>query len=215
MNTIEGRFQYFYCTHSLTSLPHSDVPTRDVTNTRGAGCKTEPNLEKKLENWCRCRALFITAAAKRGRWIANQGGQHYLLLTTRHPHDHRPFVVGVMPFSEQRYSRLLRQYPGRWSEKDYLPYPSDEQMKLVSFGDAFPLSHWMQKENIRSIPGGQGGRGRVPETLLLKILMHFSKLPDQSYEFIKNVKTLEKRLKQFDPVMWREYKSRLPNQRCC
>jgi hypothetical protein len=65
MKAVEGTFQYFYCTRSLSDLPHPDVPTRDVTDTWRRGNKTEPYLEKRVENWCSCRARFITAAAKR------------------------------------------------------------------------------------------------------------------------------------------------------
>lgn len=215
MSAIEGTFQYFYCTRSLSGLPHPDVPTRDVTNTQGAGYKTEPHLEKRIENWCRCRAPSIRAAAKRGRRMAAEGGQHYLLLTTRHPHDRCPFVVGVMPFSEKEFGRVLHQHPGRWSDNDFLPYASDERMKLVRFADAFPLSSWMGDEAIHTIPGGQGGRGRVPENLLRQVLKHFSVKPDLTNAFLKNVSALEKHLTETNATEWKEYKSRLPHRGCC
>src|SRR6266545_4401178 len=125
MKTIEGRFQFFYCMRNLAELPHPDVPTRDVTNTYGRGHKTEPHLEKKVENWCRCRARFVTAAVGRARQLAREGGQHYLLLTTRRPSDGKPFVVGVMPFTEKSFGHLRQRHPGRWSKEDYLPYASD------------------------------------------------------------------------------------------
>jgi len=210
----EARFQYFYCTRSLAALPYPDVPTRDVTNTRGAGYKTEPHLEVRAENWCRCRALFITAAAKRGRKLAAEGGQHYLLLTTRRPEDAHPFIVALMPFSENAFVRLLQRNPGRWSDEDYLPYTSDRRLKLVSFRDAFSLKGWMKNEGLTT-PGGQGGRGIVPDNLLRRAIAHFSTKQDQTKAFLDNVCALETQLKKTDAAHWADYKGRLRDRGGC
>ena len=207
MNTAEARFQYFYCTKTLGSLPHPDVPTRDVTNTRGAGTKTEPHLEVRAENWCRCRAYFITPAVKRARWLEDQGGRHYLFLTTRRPSDERPFVVGVMPFSTKALQRLMFRFPARWSDETFLPYVSGDELKLVSFIDAYPLGS-------KSVPGGQGGRGIVPEDLLHEVLAHLSAKKDRTEEFLDNVHELESRLKR-SPVRWADYRNRVTKGAGC
>jgi hypothetical protein len=154
MKLWDGRFQFFYCTRILAALPHPRVPTRDVTNTHGQGFKTEPHLEEKVENWCPCRARFVTPATLRARELAREGGQHYFLLTTRRPSDGHAFVVAVMPFAEKAFLRLCRRHRERWSDEDYLPYVSDDRMKLVSFESTFSLRNWMKEERLRTIPGG-------------------------------------------------------------
>src|SRR5688572_16408846 len=128
MNISEARFQYFYCTEDLSGLPNREVPTRDVTNTRGAGTKTEPHLEVRAENWCPCRARFVTPWVKRAQNLTGSGDQHYLLLTTRHPQTGEVFVVGVMPYSEDARARLEKRFPGRW-HAGFQPYVSDARMK--------------------------------------------------------------------------------------
>jgi hypothetical protein len=209
MKPIDGRFQFFYCTRSLAELPHPDVPTRDVTNTHGQNYKTEPYLEKRVENWCPCRARFITPATLRARDLAKEGGQHYLLLTTRRPSDGHPFVVAIMPFAERAFLRLCRCHPGKWSERAHLPYVSDDRMKIVGFESAFSLWKWMKEKGLRAIPGGRGGRGRVPEELLSRIRAHFSAKPDRTRAFLANVKALERRLKNSNPTAWDDYNRRL------
>src|SRR5262245_29731206 len=91
-------FQFFYSSREA-GLPFPDVPTRDVTNTHGAGHKTEPNLERRMENWCPCRASMVTKAAKVARNLAIKGERHYLVLTTRDPQTGDALAVGLMPFS--------------------------------------------------------------------------------------------------------------------
>jgi hypothetical protein len=215
MKIIEGTFQYFYCTSSFGDLPHPDVPTRDVTNTRGQGNKTEPFLERGVENWCPCRARFITPAVKRARKMAGEGGQHYLLLTTRHPDDHEAFVVGIMPFAQESFARLQKRQHDRWSENGYLPYVSDRRMKLVTFEHAFPLAKWMHKEGVRAVPGGRGGRGRVPEQLLAQIVAHFAGKRDRTSAFIANVKALERSLRETNRQAWKDYAGRVGGSGKC
>jgi hypothetical protein len=219
VTVVAGTFQYFYSTRELSKLPYPEVPTRDVTNSNKAGYKTEPFLEQRLENWCKCRAIFVTAAAKRSLRMSTNGGQHYLLLTTRHPVSRKPFVVGLMPFVSNRFYRMLRRHPGRWSREDYLPYVSDRRMKLVAFEDAFPLQNWMSQEGNSTIPGGQGGPGRVPNDLLRRVLRHFSVKPDRTNAFLANVRRLKILLRTTDREKWKEYQDRLPTgggdcQRC-
>jgi hypothetical protein len=208
MHTIEARFQYFYCTSS-PELPHPDVPTRDVTNTRGAGYKTEPYLEERTENWCKCRARFITPAVKRAISSIAEGGNHYLLLTTRHPRDWKPFIVGLMPFSLSAFERLRGRFPNRWSQNTYLPYVSDNRLKLASFQDAFLLTDWMRGEKVDTIPGGQGGRMVVPKDLLQRVVDHFSSIPNHTKAFLENVTKLEKELRQTNPQQWHHYQNSL------
>ena len=219
MTVIAGTFQYFYCTKKLSELSYPSVPTRDVTNSRGASYKTEPLLEQRLENWCRCRAMFVTAAVKRGLKMAANGGQHYLVLTTRHPKSSKPFVVGLMPFAPNQFNRILRRYPDRLSEEDYLPYVADSRMKLVAFEDAFSLQNWMSQVGNSTIPGGQGGPILVPNDELRRIVDHFSGKLDQTKRFLANVRKLERELRQTEPAKWKEYQARLPGgggsrQRC-
>ena len=149
-----GTFQYFYCSKKLSELPNPDIATRDVTNSNGRGHKTEPLLELRLENWCKCRAMFVTAAANRGLRMAANGGQHYLILTTRHPYSRKAFIVGLMPFARKRFDQILRRYAGRWSKENYLPYVADRRMKIISFEDAFSLDEWMGANEECTIPGG-------------------------------------------------------------
>ena len=79
---MEGCFQFFYASQEST-LPHPDVPTRDVTDTWNAGRKTEPHLERMMENWCPCRARFVTAEVRRALELAANGDSHFMILTTR------------------------------------------------------------------------------------------------------------------------------------
>jgi hypothetical protein len=210
MTAISGTFQFFFCSRLLTEMPNPAVPTRDITNNHRRGYKTEPYLEERTENWCKCRARFITAAVRRARRTAKQGGQDYLLLTTRHPRDELPFIVGLMPFSLCAFEQLIDRFRNRWSEKSHLPYVSDKRLKLASFYDAFPLAEWMQREQVHTIPGGQGGRIRVPENLLQDVIKHFSSKSDQTAAFLANVNFLEKTLKKSEPKEWSTYKNRLP-----
>ena len=55
---VVGCFQFFYSSAD-PDLPNLDVPTRDVSDTRKAGNKTERFMERRLENWCACRAPLI------------------------------------------------------------------------------------------------------------------------------------------------------------
>lgn len=59
MKQVVGCFQFFYSSRD-PALTCPDVPTRDVTNSARAGFKTEPLLEKRLENWCACRKTMVT-----------------------------------------------------------------------------------------------------------------------------------------------------------
>src|SRR6266481_3566531 len=82
--TIVGCFQFFYAS-AEADLPNPDVPTRDVTNTWKAGHKTEPFLERRLENWCAYRALMVAPRVREALAITALKGNHYMILTTKRP----------------------------------------------------------------------------------------------------------------------------------
>ncbi len=150
--------------------------------------------------------MFVTAAANRGLRMAANGGQHYLILTTRHPCSRRAFIVGLMPFARKRFDQILRRYAGRWSKENYLPYVADRRMKIVSFEDAFSLDEWMSENDKSTIPGGQGGIIRVPDHLLNRVIRHFASKTDRTRAFLSNVRHLENELRQKRPDKWKEYK---------
>lgn len=65
-----GMVQYFF--HS----PSSELPVRDVLNEQGKGCKTEPHLEERAENYIKpCYQANIRRFAASDR--------HYLFLITK------------------------------------------------------------------------------------------------------------------------------------
>lgn len=178
------------------------MPTRDVTNTRRKGNKIEPHLEKMMENWCKCRARFVTANVKK----ALQGiGGHCMVLTTNHPVTEENFAVGVLYFSRTRYERFKSRYPIRWAEKDYLPYVGTSGSKLVSFSDAFRLQPWMNANRKKYLPGKRYGIVNGESHLLEEILEHFTGVPNQIAPFLTNIRHLETILKRDDRDGWRVY----------
>jgi hypothetical protein len=211
---MEAIFQFFYSSKE-TGLPHQDMPTRDVTNSQRQDYKTEPNLERLMENWCSCRARSVSKAAKCGQDLATKGEQHYLVLTTKHPETGKAFAVGVMPFSQKNFSAALKKYKKRWDKR--LPYVSDENLKICSFPNSFPLKMKKSKDGSEHVPGSRYAPVLVrSEKLLVKIINHFKLKKSGIKEFLQNVRFLEKRLAKENPSGYEKYVSR--NQvgnHCC
>jgi hypothetical protein len=183
---MDGFFQFFFASKE-TQLPNLDIPTRDVTNTWGMGNKTEPHFEKMMENWCPCRARFVTANVKRA--LQNRRG-HCMILTTTHPRTKDDLAVGVLYFSLGEYGRFTAQYPGRWTSKKYLPYVGSKNSKLVAWRDAFDLRPWMNENRRKYLPGKRYGPVTADSELLEQILEHFAGAPNQIERFLKNVRRL-------------------------
>jgi hypothetical protein len=198
-------FQFFYSSNE-TDLPYRHVPTRDVTNSQGQGHKTEPNLERGMENWCACRPRPITAAAKLALSFEANGTQHYVVLTTRHPQTQEAIAVGLMPFSKKAFTAALGKYRNRW--RDRLPYVSDRRLKLLSFGDAFPLHATKSKDGKRHVPGSRYAPIHVPDELLPKLRQHFASKKNRTNEFLRNVCFLEERLAKENASAFIAYSSR-------
>jgi hypothetical protein len=199
---MNGCFQFFFASKE-EQLPYPDVPTRDVTNTWHKGNKTEPHFEKMMENWCPCRARFVTANVKK----ALQGGSnHCMILTTNHPQTKDDLAVGVLYFSGTEYEGFKARYAGRWTEKKYLPYVGSNDSKLVSLSDAFRFRPWMTT-NEKYLPGKRCGivyADAYPD-LLERILDHFANAPDQIERFLINVRYLETILERDDRDGWKHY----------
>jgi hypothetical protein len=208
MGHAAGFFQFFFSSKERT-LPHPSIPTRDVTNTWGAGNKTEPHLERMLENWCPCRARFVTAKVKQALETLDQGSKHWMILTTNHPTTGKELAVGVLDFSVTDYKSLISSFPARWSPKTYLPYAGSRRSKLVSFHDGFRLRPWMKRAKKRHLPGKRYGVINAETALLNDILAHFNSLRDQTSKFLINVNYLENLLKNGQsPRRWRNYLGR-------
>jgi len=206
MKQVVGCFQFFYSSRDGT-LPHLDVPTRDVTNTARAGYKTEPLLERHLENWCACRKSMVTPRVRDALQVTVSGGDHYMILTTKRPADRREFAVGVLKFSRQAYRHLLKSYPRRW-DSTHQPYPGDTTSKIVGFADAYPLREWMEEARADYMPGLRCGIVKAPPDLLNDIIRHFSSLADRRTHFLTNVAYLERKLKNEKPDKWADYQLR-------
>jgi hypothetical protein len=212
LKTIEQKmkaiFQFFYSS-KIKELPHQSVPTRDVTNSCGQGHKTEPNLERQMENWCSCRPKPVTTAAIAAKKLDAKGEKHYLVLTTRHPETGQAFAVGLMPFSEKNHTAALRKYKERWGERR--PYVSDHRMKICSFSDSFPLDENESKDGSKHVPGSRYALVHVPDELLGKIINHFESKKNKTDAFLKNVRALEKILSKTNPEAFQEYRQRNDN----
>ena len=212
--TPEAVYQFFYCSKE-PALPHPEVPARDVTNSHGQGNKREPNLERKMENWCSCRPSSITAAAKRAQALAHENGSHYLVLTTRDPRGltkKQALAIGLMPFSLQHFETALRGHKGRWINR--LPYVSDQKLKICSFEDGFPLEMTTSKDGRTHVPGSRYAPVRVPPDLLLRLISHFASKPNRLREFLDNVRVLDNKLKITDPQAYEKYRTDNPSVRC-
>lgn len=214
MQDITGCFQFFYSSRD-TSLPHPDVPTRDVTNTAHAGEKTEPFLERRVENWCACRARFVAPRVREALRVTAGGGRHSMVLTTRHPTTGRELAVGLLDFSPVAYDALTKRFPNRWSD-DFLPYTGGTSSKLVTFARAFDLRPWMdaQKPAVKYVPGKRYGMVKADtparQALLGRIIAHLSAAPDCRAEFLANVRHLERRLRRNGPqAAWLHYQERV------
>jgi hypothetical protein len=204
MTQTVGCFQFFYSSRE-TGLPHPDVPTRDVTNTAHAGYKTEPLLERRLENWCACRKSMVTPRVRDALSVTSSGGDHYMILTTKRPADRHEFAVGVLKFSISKYRNLLKAHARRWNA-GHQPYPGDASSKIVPFSQAYSLKAWM-RSNSDYMPGLRCGIVKAPPTLLNSILRHFQSLADHRREFLENVAYLERTLKQTKPEKWIDYEA--------
>ena len=124
-----GRLHYFY--HS----PSSDLPIRDVLGEQGAGCKTEPHLERNAENYCCCCwqqniVAFLKSTEK------------YLFLFTKcarkeSKHKDRRYIVGYI-----RKERCIDR-GGFWAVAG--------KTKVYSFEDAFQLRKLSYATNARHV----------------------------------------------------------------
>jgi hypothetical protein len=206
MKQVVGCFQFFYSSRDGT-LPHLDVPTRDVTNTAHAGYKTEPLLERRLENWCACRKSMVTPRVRDARQVTASGGDHYMILTTKRPGDRHEFAVGLLKFSQQAYRRLLKAHPRRW-DSTHQPYPGDMTSKIVRFTEAYSLKKWMKEAQTDHMPGLRCGIVKAPPDLLDDIIRHFGSLADHRTDFLTNVAYLERKLQQEKPDKWADYQMR-------
>jgi hypothetical protein len=197
---MNGCFQFFFASQEK-QLPFPDVPTRDVTNTCRAGNKIEPHFEKMMENWCPCRARFVTGNVKKA---LKSSSDHCMILTTNHPQTKECLAVGVLHFSVKRYEYFKASYPGRWAEKYHLPYVGSNSSKLVSLSDAFRLRPWMSENRKKYLPGKRYGIVNADSQLLEQILERFAGAPDQIERFLINVRHLEAILKT-DAQAWKVY----------
>lgn len=204
---MNGCFQFFFASKDKR-LPHPDIPTRDVTNTCRAGNKTEPHFEKMMENWCPCRARFVTASVQRALSL-QPGSQHYMILTTNHPRTNDPLAVGFLCFSPSLYQQALTRFPRRWNANKYLPYVGSKSSKLVSLADAFRLRPWMTTKE-KYLPGKRCGivYADAYPNLLERILDHFASATDQIDRFLVNVRYLEGILRTDFPERWKDYSNR-------
>ena len=210
----EGCFQFFYASQE-TTLPHPDVPTRDVTDTWNAGWKTEPHLERMMENWCQCRAHFVTPQVRRALELATNGDIHVMILTTRRAVGSPGLAVGILEFSKQAYEINRAKFPDRWSDTSYLPYVGSRKSKLVSFTDAFVLKEWMSDQRKKYVPGQRYGIIRAPAGLLDQIRAHFESKADRTREFLANVGWLENRLRTQHRDNFNDYKRRKQAGKSC
>jgi hypothetical protein len=201
---MNGCFQFFFSSKE-DNLPYPDVPTRDITNTCHMGNKTEPHFEKMMENWCPCRARFVTANVKKA---LQSGDGHCMILTSNHPRTNEDLAVGVLYFSLAAYERAIARFQRRWNPKKYLPYVGSSKSKLVSFGDAFALRHWMIENGKAHLPGKRYGVVIADPHLLRRILKHFDGAPNQIERFLINVRHLEALLRRKDSRAWKDYSDR-------
>lgn len=207
MTNQAGRYQFFYSTNFRARKWwrvlkeegfDENVPTRDVLGTWNNGNKTEPFLERWVENWCPCRKPQIRVAVKE----AANTSSHYLILTTRNPYTGKMCAVGYLCFSKRRHSRLsiLPQFDGR------AVYPGEpRRSKIVSFHDAYHFS----ADNFQAIPGGRQGKQIVTPYYLSRILKRLRKGACRRHAFLRNVKICEALLKCHRRGLFDEYRERL------
>lgn len=168
-----GRAQYFY--HHAGS----DLPVRDVTDTRGEGNKPEPCIERKAENYCTaCINWNISSFAK-------DDSERYLFLFTRVHNsdlkrDGEQFYVGYID------KRRKLDIDGRTAVQG--------PTKLVSFEDACPLS-------LVGSPDTRNQKG-LNEEKTQKVLSYLSDAENIYHECVEEVERLEKRVGR--PRLWEE-----------
>jgi hypothetical protein len=126
-----GRLHFFY--HS----PSSPLPVRDVLNEQGAGCKTEPYIEKCAENYCcECNQASIRGFLKsRERYL-------FLFTTCRDKQSKHAGKVLVVGYIEKEHCELR---PGGF-------YAVIGPMRLVSFDKAYSLGESGSDNNPRQLP---------------------------------------------------------------
>lgn len=168
-----GRAQFFFHHRG------NDLPVRDVTDTQGEGNKPEPCIERKAENYCtNCVNWSISS-------FADDDRERYLLLFTRVRNSELPengdqFYVGYIDKRRKLdiYGRTAVQGP----------------IKLVSFGDACPLS-------LVGSPDTRNQK-RLNEEKTQKVLSYLNDAENIYDECVEEVERLEDRVGR--PRLWEE-----------
>jgi len=161
----KGRLHFFY--HS----PLSSLPIRDVTDEQGAGCKTEPYLERQAEN-------YLNPCNQRNILGFLESDEKYLLLFTKckkrddESHFNRMYVVGY----------LLKE---RWLDRRGF-YAAMGRTKMFSFDDAFELRGLPPVENPRHV------RKKLSARENARILEGFERKRDIAGEWRRCVCSLKK-----------------------
>jgi len=166
--TDKGRLQYFY--HS----PSSKLPIRDVFGAQGAGCKTEPHIEIKAENFVnKCQQPSIIGFLK--------GDEKYLFLFTRHAcnsekeHYKQYFIVGYI---------VKGNYIDRGNH-----YAVIGETKLFSFENAFPLD---KIERFKGLENARYIKKKLLGEETKRIVEHFKDKENILKECVDEIKKLER-----------------------
>lgn len=175
-----GYLQFYY--HSK-EVP---LPVRDVTNTQGAGWKTEPCIERKAENYCSdCYQTNVNS-------FAGQDRRYMFLYTTcRHdgiPQDGDRFISA---FIEKE--RVLR-IDGRTVVQG--------PMKIVPFSDACPLEE-VAPRNLR-------GAKKLDREQTRRVMEYLDDAPNIYEECVEVVEELESVVQR--PRHWEQTGSCRPAQ---
>jgi hypothetical protein len=202
---MKARFQFFY-SHKYDKIAarlhgfNEHIPTRDVLASNRAGNKPEPYLEEYIENWCNCRQPQIRAALAEA---IQTKGEHYLILTTRHPATRTALAIGFLKFDLRRYSRLKKR--NRFTGRAFYP-GSITKSRICSFENGFPLRD-------RWTPGGRYGKQKADENLAREIIDHLKRKKNRIGDFLENVRLLESELMRCRPNSYREYSQRITSIR--
>jgi len=160
----KGRLHFFY--HS----PLCSLPIRDVTDEQGAGCKTEPYLERHAENYLNpCNQKNILGFLK--------SDERYLFLFTKckkrgDPHFDRMYVVGYLQ-------------KDRWLRRRGF-YAVMGKTKMFSFDDAFEVRGLTPAQNARHVPK------KLSVAQTARILDSFEGKSNIVGEWLRRVSALEK-----------------------
>jgi len=166
----ESYIQYFY------HHENSELPIRDVTNTKGKGPKTEPCIERKAENYCSTCIQHVLQS------FATDPSRRYLFLFTRcrnenlENHYWNQYIVGYI---DKR--RALRINDPRNPENSWIG--SQGPMKLVSFDDGYPLS-WIDRPDLPYFKN-------LTEDQTWEILNHLRQAENIYNECLQRVEELE------------------------